>query len=177
MALKEELSQIRQQGMERAAAIWETLENIPEPVNPADVYKAACSIKCAEFLTRIKRHRMYMQLMQIVLEFLDTTLQIVPAEEGSEADGVRVINIFEKEMPLTDEVFNDPTAYATRQHVYDGIILLSSIKLGKEAETKACIERMQQDVAGLMVVTYLKEALLGNMPRGSEPEDPKKTDA
>src|SRR5271170_4123966 len=109
----DELKELRQQGMERAAAIWETLET-SDPVHPVNIYKAACSIKCAEFMTRLRDNPAYGSIIQSLMKFLDGTLEIAKAykEHSSQDEGVRVITILEEAMPLTAEVFADPAAYA-----------------------------------------------------------------
>jgi hypothetical protein len=160
MGLREEMVQIKQEGMERAAAIWEVLENQPQPFDPANIYKACCSVKCAEFISRTLTHRLAPALMEAVMKFLDDTLVLVPSEVGSTEEGERVMDVLSLEMPLTEEIYNDPSKYATRQHVYDGLILLAAMKLGKEEETKTVLHEMQQSVARALIANYLKEAIL-----------------
>jgi hypothetical protein len=96
--------------------------------------------------------------------------------EGEVSGGVRVLSVVEEAMPLTDEIFNDPAAYATRQHVYDGILLLTAVKMGKEVETKKCIEVMHAGVAKILIMSYLKESILSEVDkeafRSLDPDKP-----
>src|SRR5271170_2524005 len=163
MDLKQEVGQMRQQGMERAAAIWETLETLPEPVAPVNVFKAACAIKCAEFVSRVRNNPIFDIVIKHIVNFMDDTLEVMKdfAEEGSnQVEGMRVIEVLETAMPLSDKVFSDPVAYATRQHVYDGIIMLAAVKMDKEAETKACIETLQMGVAKAMMVAMIAKEIM-----------------
>jgi hypothetical protein len=161
MEIREEMLQIRQAGMEKAAAVWEALEHLPQPIEPADVYKAVSSVKCAEFLARTRSHKLAPALWRCVAQFLDATLGVVGDEAGDKSEGMRALSAIEETMPMTDEVFNDAVAYATRQHVYDGVLLLAAVKLGKETETKKCLDDMQAGVAMVLVMSYLKEGVLG----------------
>src|SRR5277367_512157 len=118
MELKEELTGIRQQGLELAATIWETLEALPVPILPVNIFKASCSAKCAEFMTRLHNNPLFAVVVKSIARFLDGTLKIASEFGGSNKDeGMRVIEIFDEAMPLTMEVFDDARAYATRQHV------------------------------------------------------------
>jgi hypothetical protein len=160
MDLKEEVTRIREQGMERAASIWETLENLPQPVEAVNVFKAACSIKCAEFMTRVHNNPVFPVIMKSLVQFMDGTLSVVENVAGSDSsNGMRVVAVLEEAMPLTAEIFADAAAYATRQHVYDGLIMLAAAKMGKEQETKACIDRLQGGVAKAMLLSMFAESL------------------
>jgi hypothetical protein len=162
MDLKEEVAQLRQTGMEKAAVIWEMLEALPTPIAPTNIYKAACSVKAAEFLARTRTSPIFHSIMNIIALFMDETIGIA-GESTAETDrieGFQAIELFEREMPLSAEIFDDAAAYATRQHVYDGIIILAAAKLGKEEETKASLERMQQGVARAMITAVFQAALL-----------------
>ena len=169
MELREEVAQIKQDGMEKAAVLWETLEALPQPIEPVNIFKAACSVKCAEFMTRIRNHPVALTIMKFILEFLDSTLQITGEESGSRDEGMRVVEVFEEAMPLTEEVYSDAAAYATRQHVYDGVIMLAAAKMGKETEAKECIDQLQRGVAVAMIRSILAESLTENI--GSTPEN------
>jgi hypothetical protein len=161
MDLKEEVEQLRQTGMEKAAVIWEMLEALPTPVVPTNIYKAACSIKSAEFLARTRSSPIFSQIMEIIAEFMDATIQIAgeSVDENDRIEGFRVIELLEQEMPLNQEIFDDPSAYATRQHTYDGVIILAAAKMGKEEETKASLENLQKGVARAMITAVFKAAL------------------
>jgi hypothetical protein len=69
MELHEEMLQIKQAGMEKAAVIWETLEHLPQPIEPVDICKAISSVRCAEFLARIRNHKLAPALTQCVMQF------------------------------------------------------------------------------------------------------------
>src|SRR5271170_7783752 len=101
----DELKELRQQGMEKAASIWETLET-SDPIHPVNIYKAACSIKCAEFMSRLRDNPAYGTIMRSLMSFLDGTLEIAMAykEHSSREEGERVITILEEAMPLTAEI-------------------------------------------------------------------------
>jgi hypothetical protein len=158
MELREELMQLRQAGMEKAAEVWETLENLPNPVDSANVYKAATSLKCAEFINRTRNHKIAPILAQIMLQFLDDTLAIVGLDAGEVLEGARVLQTIQEAMPLTPEIFADPAAYAMRQHVYDGLLLLAAARLGKEVETKKRLDDMQESVAMVWLMSRLEES-------------------
>jgi hypothetical protein len=150
--------QIRQAGMEKAAEVWETLEHLPSPVDPVNIYKAASSLKCAEFISRLRAHKLAYVLSKLMLQFLDDTVVIVGIDAGEVIEAARVISLIEEAMPLTDEIFNDPMAYATRQHVYDGLLLLAAARLGKEVETQKCLTDMQEGVAMVWLMNRLEES-------------------
>jgi hypothetical protein len=162
MDLKEEVAQLRQTGMEKAAGLWEMFQTLPTPIAPVNIYKAACSIKCAEFLARIRNNSLYFDIARQLTEFMDETLRIAEGE-GTKSDmdeGFRAIKLMEREMPLTGEIFDDAAAYATRQHVYDGVIVLAAARMGKETEVKECIENLQKGVGRAMVTAIFRAALL-----------------
>ena len=173
MDLKEEVAQLRQTGMEKAAVIWEMLEALPTPIAPTNIYKAACSIKSAEFLARTRSSPIFPTIMKLIAGFMDETIQIAgeSVDENDRAEGFRAIELFEQEMPLTKEIYDDPAAYATRQHTYDGIIVLTAAKLGKETETKACLEHLQQGVARAMVTAVFHAALLDLAEEDENPDN------
>ena len=162
MDLKQEVGQMRQQGMERAAAIWETLETLPEPVTPVNVFKAACAIKCAEFVSRVRNNPVFDIVIKHIVNFMDDTLEIMKdfADDSDQVQGMRVIAVLEEAMPLTDAVFNNPVEYATRQHVYDGIIMLSAVKMDREEQTKECITNLQMGVTKAMMIQMLAKELM-----------------
>ena len=162
MNLKEEVAQLRQTGMEKAAVIWEMLEALSTPIAPINIYKAACSIKSAEFLARTRSSPIFQSIMMLIAEFMDETVQIAgeSTAETDRAEGFRAIELFEREMPLSKEIFDDASAYATRQHAYDGVIVLAAARLGKEEATKASLERLQQGIARAMVTAVFQAVLL-----------------
>lgn len=162
MELKEEVLQLRQAGMEKAAVLWEMFESFPTPLNPVNIFKASCSIKSAEFLSRIQNNGLYSDIMHLIAVFMDETLALaggegIPSDMG---EGFQVIDLLEREMPLSQEIFDDPAAYAQRQHVYDGLILLAAAKMGKQTEVAACLDRFQKGVGRAMVTAIFREALL-----------------
>lgn len=151
--------EIRRQGMERAAMIWEMLETLPEPIEAVNVYKAACSCKCAEFMARLRGNPIFEAVAGYLVHFMDSTINVVKefASISSKGEGMHVVEFFEQIMPLTAEIFADPAAYAIRQHVYDGIIMLAAVKMGKEVEVKKCIDALQADVAKMMLLSMFAE--------------------
>jgi len=157
----EELNQIRQEGMEKAATIWETLELLPEPVHSVNIYKASCSIKCAEFLARLRDNPAYSMTMRSLMAFLDSTLEIAAplSEFSNKEEGMRVIAVLEEAMPLTQEVYEDPAKYAMRQHIYDGIIMLAAARMGKEEQTKEVISKFQDGVVKAVMFAQFAESL------------------
>lgn len=158
--IREEALRLRQAGMESAASIWETLENLPQPIDPANIYKAVSSVKVAEFIARIRNHKLAPALMVCVSQFFEETINIV--EEGEIREGVRALVVIEEAMPMTDEISKDPEAGVTRQFAYDGILLLAAVKLGKETETKKCIDEMQDGVAKILIMSYIQDGILGS---------------
>lgn len=166
MDLKQEVIQIRQAGMEKAAALWEMFETLPVPIAPINIFKASSSIKSAEFLTRIRNNGLYRDIAMLLAEFAMDTLQIA-GEEGTHddrAEGFRAIELIEADMPLTKEIFDDAAAYAQRQHVFDGLIMLAAAKMGKLDEAKAAIETLQTGVGRAMVSAMFKAALIEAAP-------------
>jgi hypothetical protein len=162
MELKEEVAQLRQTGAEKAAVLWEMLEVLPEPISPRNIYKGIASVKSAEFLTRTRNSPMYSAIMSLIAEFMETTILIAgeSTAESDKAEGYRVIELTKREMPLTAEIFDDAPAYATRQHVYDALLVLAAVRLGKEEETKEAIHNLQAGVAKAMVMALFATALL-----------------
>jgi len=154
MEPREEMLQLRQAGMEKAAVVWENLESLPSPIAPVNIFKAVSSVKCAEFANRVRSHRLAPALTRIAIKFLNDTLDVLGVDAGDIFEGARALDVLAENMPLTDEIYNDPAAYATRQHVYDGLLLLAAAKLGKEAETKRCLDHMQEGIAMLFVMDY-----------------------
>jgi len=169
MELREEMLQLRQTGMEKAAEVWETLENLPNPMDPANVYKASVSLKCAEFISRVRHLKIAPLLAKIMLQFLENTIAVVGNEAGDVHEGARAMKVIEEIMPMTEEIFNDPTACAMRQHVFDGLLLLAAVRLGKELETKKCLDDMQEDVALVWLMGRLEESGIKFDPNG-EPQ-------
>jgi len=161
----EEVSQIRQRGMETAATIWVTLESLSEPIDAANIYKATCAIKCAEFVARIRTNPLFDVILPLLGEFLDGTLEIAQNYPNDKSEGMRVITVLETAMPLTTEVFNDSAAYASRQFAYDGVIMLAATKLGKETETRECIEGLQLGVAKAMLTAIMVEVESSSGPQ------------
>ena len=90
-------------------------------------------------------------------------MKIVEGIPAKRDEGDTVLAVLEEAMPLTAEVFNDATAYAQRQFVYDGIIMLSAAKMGKNEETWECITRLQRDVVKAML-TMLTESIRDPQP-------------
>lgn len=147
--------------MEKAAVIWETFEALPTPLSPVNIYKASCSIKSAEFLTRIRNNSLFRDIAQLLAAFMNETLEIADGE-GTNADrseGFQAVELIEREMPLTKEIFDDAAAYATRQHVFDGLIMLAAAKMGKAEEAKQCIDNLQKGVARAMVTAVFRAAI------------------
>lgn len=169
MDLREEVTQLRQTGAERAATLWEMLEALPEPIAAVDIYKAACSIKCAEFLSRIRNNSVYLEITKLLAGFVDETITIIGDGSGDRIGGFRVIDLIEREMPLTKEIYEDAAAYATRQHVYDALILLAAAKLGKAEETKDAIDHLQKGIARVMVMAIVRASVI-DMREMSEDE-------
>jgi hypothetical protein len=152
MELWQEAVKVRQNGMEKAASIWEILETLPTPIEPANIYKAVTSVKSVEFADRVRGHRFASALLKLVVQFLNESLVVIGVDAGSVVEGARAQKIIANAMPLTDEIYNDPVAYATRQHVYDGLLLLAAAQLGKEVETKKCIDNMHEGVTKLFIL-------------------------
>jgi hypothetical protein len=167
MALREELMQIRQSGMEKAAEVWETLENLPTPIDPANLYKAVIALKCAEFINRISHLTVAPVLTKIMFQFLEKTIGVVGNDAGGVHEGARALQILQETMPMTEEIYNDPSACAMRQHVYDGLILLAAARLGKELETKKCLDDMQEEVTMAWLMGRLEESGFKFDPNGT----------
>jgi hypothetical protein len=159
MDLQKEVEGIRQQGIEFAASLWEMLELLPQPFQPVNIFKAACSVKCAEFLSRVRDNPLYPELSPLISRFMEETINIVGRESANQVEGFKVVEFFEKEMPLTQEIFEDAAAYAQRQHVYDGMIMLAAARMGKEEETKKCLTRLQKGCVRVMIMALFVDAM------------------
>lgn len=157
MNREEQSRSIRNSAMERAATMWERVINDPQPFAPVNIYKAACTVKCSEFLARVANSSLFLPLMTVIMDFADKTIDIVGEHSASsQREGTRCAIVLENEMPLTDEVFANPVAYAERQHVFDSILMLAGAELGKAPETAAAIERLQNDMGEVFAIAALK---------------------
>jgi hypothetical protein len=149
----EDPQRIRQAGMEQAAVVWEILANLSNPLHPVDIIKAVASLKCSEFTEAIHGHRQAPEFLKLVLQFLEDIMNIV-GKEGSLYGGARALEIIEDAMPLTEEISNDPAAFAQRQHTFEGLHLLAAARLGKEAEIKKCHDLLHRTIGALIIRSY-----------------------
>jgi hypothetical protein len=152
--LQAEIAHVRVPGMEKAAAIWEALVNLSNPIPPVDIYKAAAAMKCAEFAKAARKHKDFAALLTIITQFFDDTMVILGAEAGDPYQGARALHLISTIMPLTAEIENDPIAYAQRQHTFEGLLLLSAAPLGKEADIKKCYDVLHEATTKIIVKAY-----------------------
>jgi hypothetical protein len=144
----EELMELKTKGNERAAAAWEKLTAVAPPIDPINIYKAVCSVKCAEMLARFRslNTNNLAELITIIADFMEATIREAGgASSGDKADGMRAVTVIEGMFPFNEGDFSDPSLFAIRMHTLDGVMLLSAEKFDKEQETKNHIETMQRD--------------------------------
>jgi len=128
--------------------------------DPVDVYKAICSIKCAEILTRAFTTPAYSGVVEIVATFVETTMKAVEGNAGNRANGTAVLSLVEFVCPFR----SNPGAelFAIRMHMFDTMILASAKKLGVEAQAKEAVDTM----ATAIFLFLSKNAVM--VPRDSE---------
>jgi acetaldehyde dehydrogenase (acetylating) len=112
--------------------------------DPVDVYKAVCSIKCAEILTRAFDTPAYPGVVEIVASFIETTMKAVEGNNGSAAQGRAILGLIEFVCPF--QTNPGAEAFAVRMHMFDTIILESAKKLNCESAAKEAVDAMQHDI-------------------------------
>ena len=121
--------------------------------DPIDVYKAICSIKCAEILTRAFSTPAYPTVVEIVATFVESTMKAVDGNNGDRTKGMAVLSLVEFIYPFKPSPGAEP--FAVRMQMFDTMILESAKKLGVEAQAKEAIDGM---TAGLFLF-LLKETV------------------
>jgi hypothetical protein len=160
----EELRGIKNEGLAKSAEVYAALSAVQPPLDPISTFKAACAKKCAEMIARFAstEGQRLPELLNIIADFMDSTIKTAGGgEAGNKDDGLRASNLIEDYMPLTDEAYNDPKQFAIRAHAFDGLLLLTAQRFGKEEEVKQHIATMQR---GFMKVV-LKDILGGKHNR------------
>jgi hypothetical protein len=150
----DDLMHLKTKGNERAATAWEKLTAVAPPIDPINIYKAVCSIKCAEMLARFRSFDSanLADLITIIADFMEATIaEAGGASTGDKADGMRAVTVIEGMFPFAEQDFNDPSLFAIRMHTLDGVMLLSAEKFGKEQETKGHIETMQKNFLNIVL--------------------------
>ena len=159
----DDLAEFKNQGNLQAAALWEVISAKVPPYDPVDLYKAVCTIKAAELLTRVRFSSTDVNipaLMKATEEFVDVTLRIAGGgESGNAESGFEAVEMLEELFPISESDFSDPSAFATRQHTLDGLLLLSAVRFGKEQETKTAITKLQDDFVKVILGDVLAKAV------------------
>jgi hypothetical protein len=157
---QESNEEIRKQGEDQAMGLLAHFNN-PPACDPIDVYKAVCSIKCAEILTRAFDTTAYRGVVEIIATFVEKTMKAVEGNDGNRENGMAVLSLIEFVCPFKPSP--GPDAFAVRMHMFDTLILESAKKLNIEAAAKEAIDTMQRDI----IMFLIKEATLSS-PGNSE---------
>lgn len=156
--LHEKLVELKNKGLENAATAWVSLTAIEPPIDPIDIFKAVCSVKCAEMLARFIKFDASENLAELVIvaDFMDATINVAGgAETGDKAEGLRAIDAVEKMFPFDQTAFHDPGLFAIRMHTLDGVLLLSAQRFGKEQEVKDLILSMQKGFMKVVIQNFI----------------------
>jgi len=119
--------------------------------DPVDIYKAICSIKCAEILTRAFDTPAYPSVVEIVATFVETTMKLVDGNAGNRTNGMAVLSLVEFIAPFKSSP--TPDAFAIRMHMFDTMILESAKKLKIEAAAKSAIDTLSRDILMFLLKT------------------------
>jgi|SRR5271157_4016115 len=147
---------IKKKGEDKASHILTLLADS----NPIDIYKAICSIKCAEVLTRAFATPAYPGIVEIVATFVETTMKAVDGNEGDRTKGMAILSLIEFISPFKPSPGAEP--FAVRMQMFDTMILESAKKLGVEAQAKGAIDTM----SAAIFLFLIKDASM--LPRDSE---------
>lgn len=154
------LDGLQQKGMERAAALFQTLEHIEPSFTPVDIFKTCCSMKCAEILTRTSTRfpDLLPEMVEVIGDFVTGTLESAETTgvKGKMSEATRINDVLETEYPYDEEKLKDPIEATIRMHMFDGLILLASSKFNREVETKEDIESLQMSMHQLLVMHILQ---------------------
>lgn len=131
---------IKKQGEDQAEGLLTHLA-INDPV---DIYKAICSIKCAEILARSFETTAYRGMVEIVATFVESTMKLVDGNAGNKSEGMAILNIIELIAPFKPSPSADE--FAIRIHMFDTMILAAAKRLGIDAGAKAAIDAMTRDI-------------------------------
>lgn len=169
------LDEMQQKGMERAAALFQTLEQTEPPFTPVDIFKTVCSMKCAEILTRTNTAfpELLPDMVAIIGDFVAGTLESAETtgQRGKMAEARRVNEVIEAIYPFDEVKMKDPIESTIRMHMFDGVILLAASKFNREQETKEDIESLQMGMQGLLVMNLIANVreYLGRSEPNDEP--------
>lgn len=155
----EEAQKLKDQGMERAAIAWEKLTSEVPPIDPINIFKAVCSIKCAELMSRFSTSKASHlgEHITVIADFLEAAIKEAGGtESGTKEEALRAVDIVEKYFPFDREAFGDPALFATRLHTLDGIIMLCAQRFNKEKEVRELIENMQVNFMKIIVRDLMK---------------------
>lgn len=157
---QETLEGLQQTGMERAAALFQTLEQAEPAFTPVDIFKTCCSMKCAEILTRtnIAFPEMLPDMIEIIGDFVEGTLQSAETTgmKGKMSEATRINDIIETYYPYDEVKLKDPLEATIRMHMFDGLILLASSKFNREHETKEDILSLQSAMQQLLIMRLIQ---------------------
>jgi hypothetical protein len=153
------LTDLQQKGMERAAVLFQTLEQTEPPFTPVDIFKTCCSMKCAEILTRCSTAfpDLLPDMVEVIGDFVSGTLESAETTgiKGKMSEATRVNDVIETHYPYDEVKLKDPIEATIRMHMFDGLILLASSKFNREEETKDDIEMLQMAMQGLLVMRII----------------------
>jgi hypothetical protein len=166
MSLHSDLLELKNKGVKQAQELSDKLSPSLVPVN---LFKAICTIKSAELLTRL-RHSDGNDLgkfLGAVGIFVDSSLTIAGGSDSGDEEGGRVaIQTLEELFPISEEDFRDPSRFAIRQHTLDALLVFTAQSMGKETETQEAIQTLQMEfmriVVGGMIHDTIGEKPIGN---------------
>jgi hypothetical protein len=168
MSLHHDLLELKNQGSAQAETLWATLTQKFAASDPVNIYKAVCTIKSAELLTRLRHSdgNDLPEFLKAIGTFVDASLSIAGGgQSGDQEVGATAIRTLEELFPISEEDFTDPSRFAIRQHTLDGLLLLSSKSFSKEQETRQAIETLQQEFMRIVLGGMIQD-LVGEKPRG-----------
>lgn len=156
---QEPTDDLKKQAEDRAEGLLAHF-NTPPAFDPVDVYKAVCSIKCAEILTRAFETTSYPAIVEIVATFIEKTMKCVEGNNGNATQGRAVLGLIEFVCPFRSNPGAD--AFAIRMHMFDTLIIESAKKLGVEPAAKEAIDNMQRDIFIFLLRDATANAAPGN---------------
>jgi hypothetical protein len=151
MLFQELTDEIKKKGEDQALGLIAHF-NTPPGFAPVDVYKAVCSIKCAEVLARSISSPAYFAVIEVVATFIEKTMKIVDGDAGSATNGRQVLAMIEFIAPFREKATTEE--FAIRQAMFDAVILDASKKLNIEAPAKESIDGFHRD----MFIAVLKDS-------------------
>jgi hypothetical protein len=169
MSLSDELLELKDQGTATATSLWEKLAVIQPPFNPVNLFKAVCTIKSAELLTRLSQSggSDLQEFLDAIGAFVESTLEVAGgATAGDQEGGMTAVKTLEALFPISKADFEDPARFAIRQHALDALLFKAASDFNKESETKAAVQTLQMEFMRI-VISGMTHDLVGEKPIGN----------